>query len=141
VTTPFEIQPAQLRNTAPHRHKLTECSSDAGRTARQCYNRTASLSYTGDFRMQVGGEDPLKITKLVEAPGQLQRFHSLYRNDILKPLEKFGLLLEANDKHLTWDPFDPSARKFLWEQLPRKKVQDGKEADKIAKPTKVLWVP
>jgi hypothetical protein len=89
--------------------------------------------------MQVGGEDPLKITKLVEAPCQLQRFHSLYRNDILKPLEKFGLL-EANEKHLTWDRFDPSARKFLWEQLPQK-LQDGKDADMLAKGLAAIVAP
>ena len=103
------------------------------------YNRIASLSYTGDFRMQMGGEDPLKITKLVEAPGQLQRFHSLYRNDILKPLEKFGLL-QANEKHLTWDPSDPSARKYLWEQLPQK-LQGGKEADMLAKGLAAIVAP
>jgi translocator assembly and maintenance protein 41 len=103
------------------------------------YNRIASLSYTGDFRMQMGGEDPLKITKLVEAPGQLQRFHALYRNDVLKPLEKFGLL-EANEKHLTWDPSDPSVHKFLWEQLPPK-LQDGKEADMLAKSLAAIVAP
>jgi hypothetical protein len=83
--------------------------------------------------MQVGGEDPLKITKLVETPGHLQRFHSLSRNEILKLLEKFGLLE-------TWDPFDPSARKFLWEQLPQK-LPYRKEADTLAKGLAAIVAP
>jgi translocator assembly and maintenance protein 41 len=83
------------------------------------YSRIASLSYTGDFRMRVGGEDPLKITKLVDAPGQLQRFHAMYQQDILRPLEQSGLVQMSQD-NLRWDVSSQSARNYLWGQLPRK---------------------
>ena len=82
------------------------------------YTRIASLSYTGDFRMQIGGEDPMKITKLVHSPGQLQRFHSLYRDDALQPLQQLGILdLEGEDR-FRWNSSDLSARRYLWQQLP-----------------------
>jgi hypothetical protein len=54
-------------------------------------------------------------------------------------LEKFGLL-GANVKRLTWDLFDPSARKFLWEQLPQK-LQHKKEADMLAKGVAAIIAP
>jgi hypothetical protein len=54
-------------------------------------------------------------------------------------LETFGLL-GANVKCLTWDPFDPSARKFLWEQLPQK-PQHKKEADMLAKGVAAIIAP
>lgn len=107
------------------------------------YSQIAVLSYTGDFRMQVGGEDPHKIQKLVQAPGQLERFHALYRgsddiivdNDnessslsslrdsltsgknILKPLEQSGIISIRTDG-LEWDPYDISARTQLVQRLP-----------------------
>ena len=67
------------------------------------YSHIASLSYTGDFRMTMGSvaEDPQKINKLVSAPGQIQRFHDLYRqqeqkqpktNNMLESLERLGML-------------------------------------------------
>ena len=87
--------------------------------------------------MKVGGEDPHKIQKLVQAPGQLGRFHALYRgstnvkanddgrdNDsltrgisILKPLERAGLINIGTDG-LEWDPYDVAARSKLIEWLP-----------------------
>jgi translocator assembly and maintenance protein 41 len=109
------------------------------------YSKIAALSYTGDFRMQVGGEDPQKIQKLVQAPGQLERFHLLYRGDdydvdnnatsstmddntsssysltsgnsILKPLESSGLI-SIGSKGLEWDPYDIAARTQLIKRLP-----------------------
>mmetsp|Transcript_18344 Transcript_18344/g.42289 ORF Transcript_18344/g.42289 Transcript_18344/m.42289 type:complete len:399 (-) Transcript_18344:537-1733(-) len=88
------------------------------------YRQIAALSYTGDFRMQVGGEDPKKLDKLVQAPGQLQRFHDLYR-PILKFYETNGLLSVSHSPSsheiggLEWDPDDPSAISYLEQQLPR----------------------
>lgn len=93
------------------------------------YREIASLSYTGDFRMQVGGEDPKKIDKLVQAPGQLQRFHDLYR-PILKYYETNGLLSVSHPSPnnegsgIEWDCDDPSAISFLQQQLPRS-LQEG----------------
>lgn len=89
------------------------------------YRQIAALSYTGDFRMQVGGEDPLKLDKLVQAPGQLQRFHELYR-PTLKSFESIGLLsrthspsLGAGKGGIEWNPKDPSTVSHLLDQLPR----------------------
>jgi len=95
------------------------------------YQQIAALSYTGDFRMQVGGEDPQKINKLVKAPGQLKRFHDLYR-PILKSYENSGLLSvsysSSNDGGgLEWNPKDASTISHLWQQLP-KSLQDGRSA-------------
>jgi translocator assembly and maintenance protein 41 len=86
------------------------------------YSQIAGLSYTGDFRMQVGGEDPLKISKLVQAPGQLERFQSLYQ-PILEPLQQAGILSSSNSSsnsscRLEWNPNDAAARRHLTNQLP-----------------------
>jgi hypothetical protein len=48
-------------------------------------------SQIANFRMQFGGGDPLKVSKLVQAPGQLKRFQSLYQ-PILEPLQQAGIL-------------------------------------------------
>lgn len=87
----------------------------------ELYSLVSSLSYTGDFRMQLGAEDPGKINKLVNSPGQLQRFHNLYNQSTLQPLEQKGLItLDSSKKMLTWNPNDPSAIDDLWRQLPRR---------------------
>jgi translocator assembly and maintenance protein 41 len=96
----------------------------------QFYSQIASLSYTGDFRMAVGGEDPHKIQKLVQTPGQLERFHVLYRDgvenhptintnstSVLNELEGLGLL-SIEDQGLQWNPQDVSSRTQLIQQLP-----------------------
>ena len=87
------------------------------------YSRIASLSYTGDFRMQVGGEDPMKIKKLVDAPGQLERFNSLYRLEVLEPLHEMGLL-DIKSNHVSWNPSDTYSRQHLWGNLPANLRQD-----------------
>ncbi len=88
------------------------------------YTQIAALSYTGDFRMQVGGEDPQKIQKLVETPGQLERFHTLYREEnewsskgILQPFEDLGMISIGTDG-LEWDPYDISGRTQWIQKLP-----------------------
>jgi len=93
------------------------------------YRQIAALSYTGDFRMKVGGEDPQKIDKLVQAPGQLQRFHDLY-GPILKSYETSGLLSVSHSSSrnvgggIDWDSKDPSAMSHLRQQLPQS-LRDG----------------
>eukprot|EP00934_Nitzschia_sp_Nitz4_P004157 Nitzschia sp. Nitz4//scaffold155_size52807//10021//11112//NITZ4_006793-RA/size52807-processed-gene-0.15-mRNA-1//-1//CDS//3329537360//4147//frame0 len=95
------------------------------------YSQIAGLSYTGDFRMQVGGEDPNKIRKLVQAPGQLERFQALYNNDnnnnnhtmpafsysLLKPLQEKGIL-SCSKEGVEWDGNHRLARQELINHLP-----------------------
>ena len=83
----------------------------------QVYTQIAALSYTGDFRTAIGAEDPQKITKLVSAPGQLQRFHALYEQS-LESLKTKGIL-HASSAEDTWT-FDTSASALnhLQENLP-----------------------
>eukprot|EP00980_Cylindrotheca_fusiformis_P029936 scaffold24063_cov157-Cylindrotheca_fusiformis.AAC.1 len=79
------------------------------------FSQIAGLSYSGDFRTKVGAEDPRKISKLVDAPGQLDRFQSLYK-PILEPLERKGIISQA-PSHLEWNGNDLSARDSLREKL------------------------
>jgi translocator assembly and maintenance protein 41 len=80
------------------------------------YTQIAALSYTGDPRMSAGAEDPEKVNKLVQSPGQLRRFSRLYR-DALSDLETQGLLSIENG-HLLWDAKNPKAHQLLWQKLP-----------------------
>jgi translocator assembly and maintenance protein 41 len=94
------------------------------------FSQIAGLSYSGDFRTKVGAEDPRKITKLVEAPGQMERFQSLYK-PILQPLEQSGILSRSSS-HLEWNGNDLSARKSLEEKLPLS-IQSQQNIDNLAK--------
>jgi translocator assembly and maintenance protein 41 len=100
------------------------------------YSQVASLSYTGDFRMQVGGEDPLKISKLVQAPGQLEQFQSLYKL-ILQPLKQSSIL-SPNERTLEWNATDPSMREYLAQQLP---VRTRQNVDDLAKVLAAIVAP
>merc|ERR1712003_392127 len=63
----------------------------------------AGLSYIGDPRLDVGGEDPEKVKKLVHGnKGQLSRFQNLYYPS-LERFAKDGLLKLEND-HVKWKP-------------------------------------
>merc|ERR1712176_1339915 len=71
--------------------------------------------------------------KLVQAPGQLQRFHKLYR-PILKSYETDRLLSisypSSNNNEvggLEWDYNDSSAISYLQQQLPQS-LRDGDSA-------------
>jgi translocator assembly and maintenance protein 41 len=87
----------------------------------ELYGAISSLSYTGDFRMQVGAEDPSKIRKLVDSPGQLDRFHQLYNKAALQPLIKQGVIsYDTTQQSISWNPKDPSSIQHLWQQLPPK---------------------
>mmetsp|Transcript_26449 Transcript_26449/g.58247 ORF Transcript_26449/g.58247 Transcript_26449/m.58247 type:complete len:375 (+) Transcript_26449:285-1409(+) len=90
------------------------------------YRQIAALSYTGDFRMRVGGEDPQKLDRLVQAPGQMQRFHHLYR-PVLRSYESSGLLSMSShptspddiSDGVEWNSNDTSAISHLKQHLPR----------------------
>lgn len=110
------------------------------------YRQIASLSYTGDFRMQVGGEDPQKLNKLVQAPGQLQRFHGLYR-PILESYETAGILSRSslgNDRGgIEWNAKDLSAQSYLWDQLPPslQTVASNGNSDALARALAAIVAP
>jgi mitochondrial translocator assembly and maintenance protein 41 len=89
------------------------------------FGQIASLSYTGDFRMQVGGEDPHKVSKLVHGPGQLERFQDLYRHEysIFQPLEQMGLLTVVPSQGIEWDSSSVASRRELWKNLPQQLQQ------------------
>lgn len=86
------------------------------------YTTIASLSYTGDFRMQTGAEDPNKVRKLVESPGMLELWESKYI-DVLSSLQDLGLVnITVNDqqKIVEFNPHDPDTRQQLLQHLPAK---------------------
>ena len=102
------------------------------------YRQIARLSYSGDFRTAIGAEHPQKISKLVDAPGQMGRFQTLYEPE-LQPMEEMGLLSKSTS-HLEWNASDQSARKALIKKLPPK-VQSYKNADDLAKMLAAIVAP
>ena len=110
-------------------------------TASEIYQQIAKLSYLGDFRVAYGAEDPQKIQRLVEGPGQLERFESLYAH-ATAALQQQGILSIIKEdtgcttlnldstttssettvrplKTTTWSwDTSPTAQQFLWNQLP-----------------------
>lgn len=66
------------------------------------FESIAQLSYSGDPRMDVGGEDPDKVKKLVHGnDGQMARFHQLYQ-PALDDFSQRGLLSFDKDS-VEWD--------------------------------------
>lgn len=100
----------------------------------EIYQQIAKLSYRGDFRVHYGAEDPQKILRLVEGPGQLQRFERLYA-PAAAALRRQGVLsVEEEDNDVvsggtggnnetfrqptwSWDT-SPASLALLQEQLP-----------------------
>lgn len=98
-------------------------------TSTAVFRQIASLSYLGDFRVQWGAEDPQKVTRLVQGPGQFQRFQDLYA-DAAHSLQQAGILSceqgpqsskdgDCGATKWTWDT-SPTATEFLYQYLPKK---------------------
>jgi translocator assembly and maintenance protein 41 len=115
------------------RHDVDESSSSNSSACSwaSLFRSIASLSYTGDFRMQFGGEDPQKLEKLVQSPGQFHRFQTLYR-PVLQSFEDAGVLSPTfvtekegdddqafYDSGIAWNGNDPSTLSYLYNHLPR----------------------
>jgi mitochondrial translocator assembly and maintenance protein 41 len=86
------------------------------------YETIAGLSYSGDFRMRFGAEDPNKIRNLVASAGSRARFRHLYRS-AAQQLERQGIVSIHPHAHAssngtwTWDA-SASALRALAEPLP-----------------------
>jgi len=66
------------------------------------FQSIAQISYSGDPRMDVGGEDPDKVNKLVHGnDGQMERFRLLYQ-PALDDFSQRGLL-SFNSTEVEWD--------------------------------------
>ena len=88
------------------------------------YESIANLSYAGDPRMQVRGEDPNKISKLVNSPGQIERWNDLYYDPINHFVSRGMLSIDKSNKVPTiqWST-EVSACNTFGEYLPKRIVQ------------------
>lgn len=86
------------------------------------FESIANISYAGDPRMKIGGEDPDKVSKLVQSPGQVQRWINLYKQPIDTLRTKGLLSIDWNDNNpkVEWDARDYSAHMELSKCLPSK---------------------
>lgn len=89
---------------------------------RLLFESIAGLSYIGDPRLAAGAEDPQKIKKLVNSSGQLERFKSMYSEQISR-LERLGVMSAGTNKkgecYLEMDLCDSSVRRNLLRDLPK----------------------
>mmetsp|Transcript_62622 Transcript_62622/g.70022 ORF Transcript_62622/g.70022 Transcript_62622/m.70022 type:complete len:253 (+) Transcript_62622:66-824(+) len=121
-----------LSSTSTESNSKSESNSPTSLSWSSFYQQISSLSYTGDFRMKVGGEDPQKISKLVQAPGQMKRFHSLYKPILSDLYQKSGVISTSTSIStsmdnsgdsciggLEWDSNDSSTISYLQQQLPQ----------------------
>ena len=86
------------------------------------FEEIAGLSYAGDPRMDVGGEDPDKVSKLVRSDGQERRFYDLYKQS-MESLQDVGILDvvgTGSSRLVAIDLDDSATRRHLWKSLPQK---------------------
>jgi len=86
------------------------------------FEQIAGLSYAGDPRMDVGGEDPNKVTKLVRSDGQERRFRDLYDQSMTN-LQEMGLMevvVGTGSLSVAIDLDDDATRQHLWKSLPKR---------------------
>ncbi|KAL9185241.1 hypothetical protein ACHAXT_003018 [Thalassiosira profunda] len=84
-----EAQRANLRSAVSASLLLSESADQQSFAIDHLYNTIASLSYTGDFRMKAGAEDPDKVKKLVETPGMRDLWDEKYV-ETLSSLQRLG---------------------------------------------------
>jgi len=109
--------PAAL-STALLLSNVSTGSSPMSLSSAEIYTNIAALSYTGDFRMAAGAEDPQKITKLVSSPGQMERFDKLYQ-EAADRLQQAGILsINKTNNVWTWDASSATAKQHLWSSIP-----------------------
>ena len=86
----------------------------------ELFTSITNLSYAGDPRMKVGGEDPNKVLKLVSSKGQHERFTKLYTPS-LQQLHKKGLIsYDSKSSAIEWDINCKTTRATLLSALPPK---------------------
>ncbi|KAJ1821594.1 Mitochondrial translocator assembly and maintenance protein 41 [Coemansia sp. RSA 2599] len=94
-------------------------------TSEELFQAIASISFAGDFRMKIGGENPQKVQNIVEA--QMPLFKSRYRSIIegLPNLEYIGQDLLQQD-------MGPAARAAMLRKMPNnfydQLVRQGRKA-------------
>ena len=113
-----EISDAQRVNLSMALSAALLCMKEPTFDDVRLYSEVAELSYRGDPRMSMGAEDASKISKLVNSPGQLDRFGQLY-SEALASLSSLGILsISSSGKSFSWDCDDPSTAARLFSALP-----------------------
>ena len=98
------------------------------------FESIAGLSYTGDPRFAAGAEDPKKVQKLVNSKGQLDRFKSLYEQQ-LRSLQNMGVL-SVQKNVVEVNLMECATRKVLYDGLPPR-IQHDVSPELVVSPNKV----
>jgi translocator assembly and maintenance protein 41 len=112
---------------------------------RDVFHRIAGLSYAGDIRMAIGGEDPMKVTKLIDSAGQLQRFKDLYKPSLDK-LVTAGVITSSSSSVSTklysncvsFDGNNAATRNHLISNLPQKLRKPAEKGELQAALAKIV---